>query len=84
VHYEISRASRKSNEKCEYTPGFDGLIVIVTQCAVDGIVVGGIRLLLHMRSAQQRTPLPHHFLALSLKLGNYSGIIQLVQRRIGI
>jgi len=85
VHYGISRASRKNREKCEYTPGLDdGLIVIVTRCAVDGIVVGGIRLLLHMRGAQQRTPLSHHFLALSLQFGNYSGVIQLVQRRIGI
>lgn len=76
----------KGSEKCEYTPGFGGgLIVIVTRRAVDGIVVGGIGIrLLHMRGVQQRTPLPHHFFALSFQLGNYSGVIQLVQCRIGI
>jgi len=79
------RQQRKhESEKCEYTPGFGGgLIVNVT--AVDGIVVGGIGIhLLHMRSVQQRTPLPHHFFALSFQLGNYSCVIQFVQRRIGI
>lgn len=90
MHHEVLRfdsdASMKDSGKCEYTPGFGGgLIVIVTSRIVDGIIVGGIRIcLLHMRGVQQRTPLPHYFFALSFQLGNYSGVIQLVQGGIRI
>lgn len=90
MHDEVlrfdSNASMKGSEKCEYTPGFgDGLIVIVSGPAVDGIIIGRIGIhFFHVRGIQQRTPLPHHFFALSFQLGNYSGVIQLVQRRIGI
>jgi len=90
MHHKVlrfdSNANMKGSEKWEYTPRFsDGLIVIVTGRAVDGIIIGGIGIcLIHMCGVQQRTPLPHHFLALSFQLGNYSSVIQLMQCGIGI
>jgi hypothetical protein len=57
VHHKFYIASKhKISEKYEYTPGFDGgLIIVVARSTVDGIIVGGIGvcLLLHVCSVQQ-------------------------------